>query len=458
MAGDPLLYKGPVKTFRYPVLSVWQYAIQKATAHRLSPQMLRMGTTQTEMSQFSAAAESFVRGAPMPAVDAFGIGIGDCAKLAAEYAWAEITRNKKRAQELENELKYGGCDPLWSVALAVYLAWKASLSKIPYVRYKALDDFVIPLPAKAPLKIGVIADWGTGLEDAQWLLSEVMKQQPDLLIHLGDIYYAGMPEEVRDHFLTMVQAAAPGMPVYTLSGNHDMYSGGKPYYWLLGQLNQAPALQPYRQQASYFCLRNKDWQLLAMDTGYHDCDPFTVTTNLTYLDPKEAKWHADKLANAGGRQTILLSHHQLFTAFGDGVGQDKNGKALAWNPRLKRVFASYLEKIPAWLWGHEHNLEIFQPYLGLQRGRCVGASAIPLLASQDPYTPNPKLDTQGQGGLPLLDPQAPELSLNGDQVYFHAFAVLTLGGPGDGGSSIGYFQVDSSNSRPAEKLFEEGIG
>ncbi len=29
-------------------------------------------------------------------------------------------------------------------------------------------------------------------------------------------------------FLTIVNANVPGIPIYTLSGNHDMYSGGAP--------------------------------------------------------------------------------------------------------------------------------------------------------------------------------------------------------------------------------------
>jgi 3',5'-cyclic AMP phosphodiesterase CpdA len=114
-------------------------------------------------------------------------------------------------------------------------------------------------PDKPDLVTGIIADWGTGLDDARWLLSEVMKKSPDVLIHLGDIYYAGMADEVRSNFLNLIAAAAPNIPVFNLSGNHDMYSGGEPFYWLLGQLNATPALQRYQQKASYFCLRSANW-------------------------------------------------------------------------------------------------------------------------------------------------------------------------------------------------------
>jgi hypothetical protein len=86
-----------------------------------------------------------------------------------------------------------------------------------------------------------------------------------------------------------------------------MYSGGDGYYWLLRQINQ---------QASYFALSNRDWQLLAMDTGHNDCNPITVASNMTSLNPNEVDWVLSKINSAERRKTILLSHHQLFSAFG----------------------------------------------------------------------------------------------------------------------------------------------
>ena len=298
---------------------------------------------------------------------------------------------------------------------------------------------------------GLNADWGTGLEDAKWQLSEVMKRKPDVLIHLGDIYYAGTADAVRSNFLEIVSSAAPNIPVYNLSGNHDMYSGGAPYYWLLSQLNSAPPLRARQQKASYFCLRSPNWQILAMDTGLHDCDPFTTLTIVTFLDSQEAAWHVDKLNNAGGRRTIVLSHHQLFTAFGDGVGQGASGKPLAYNPQLSSVFAPYMKDIALWLWGHEHNFEFFGPYLGLKKGRCIGASAVPCLLAQNPYGLIQNPDLQGQAGLPTLASGMLELSVNEDGVYFHNYAVLTLRNPGSEfeDSKFEYYELDSTHHGPS---------
>ena len=300
--------------------------------------------------------------------------------------------------------------------------------------------------------VALIADWGTGLDDANWLLSEMMQRKPDVLIHLGDIYYAGTASENRANFLNPMDSVAPNIPIYTLSGNHDMYSGGAPYYSLLSQLNATPALRPYQQKASYFCLRSANWQILAMDTGLHDGDPLNVTTNLTFLDPQEAAWHIDKLKNTGGRRTILLSHHQLFTAFGGGVGQGSNGKPLAYNPNLYSTFAPYLGRIALWLWGHEHNFEIFfHPLSARRKAAALGAAAIPCLKLGKSLRTHPKSDLQGQSGLPTLAPGILELSVNPQGVYFHNYAILTLRSPQSQfkDSKIEYYQIDSYNHGPS---------
>ena len=335
----------------------------------------RLSADQPEMQEFFEAANKKLQGGVAPAtVSAMvravpGEPTPSCATMYAEIGWADITGNTARRDVLTNELKKSTCDPLWIESVITYLAWQAGQAPIPYVTHDTLDDFVIGLPqpqaAGGPLVVGVIADWGTGTEDASWLLGRLLTQNVDLIIHLGDIYYSGTTNEVADNFMNLIASAGVTVPVYSLAGNHDMYSGGVGYYGMLQQL---------RQPASYFCLRNAAWQILAMDTGYNDNDVLTVNTNLTSLHPAEAAWHFG-INNAGGRKTILLSHHQLFSPFGDGVGQDPATKnALVTNTNLLNVFGPVLSSIALWLWGHEHSCNLFQPYVGLSRGRCVGAT------------------------------------------------------------------------------------
>jgi predicted phosphodiesterase len=442
----------PLPTFRSPVVSLWQSAIDEVLAQQRANQPQVLGdeppppSSQAPiMLQTVAAAEAILSGQPVPP-SVLGIPVEDCAKLYLQLVLAQAQGEDKKVKQLKDEIAFSTCDPLWAKCFLEYEKFRLfGGDTIPYRRYQALDDYILPLTGKNPdaIKIALIADWGTGEGPARHLLAEVGRQMPDVLIHLGDVYYSGTSREVQERFLEVCRAT-PGLdiPIYTLSGNHDMYSGGQGYYWLLDQLGQP---------ASYFCLRNDDWQLLAMDTGLHDADPGTVVSNLTYLDERELAWQRDKIANAGGRKTILLSHHQLFSASG-GVGNTPDGKPLALNPRLYDAFADVLGQVALWMWGHEHNLVVYDEYAGLARGRCNGSAAVPTLVAQNPYTPDPNLVLPvGLGGPPIMSASC-RLGNNGE-FYYHAYAMLVLKGKA---ADISYYQIPGEDAR-RELIFVEQI-
>jgi hypothetical protein len=351
--------------------------------------------------------------------------IGDCAKTAAKFLWAEMTGNHAQSQLLAGELKGAECDPLWAECVTTYLAYKVTGGSLPY---RPNLDPVMDLGAAT--KLAIIGDWGTGDEVAINLLQQVAALDPDVLIHLGDVYYAGTQPEAQGNFLDICrQFLSSETPVFSLCGNHDMYSGGNGYYWLVDQLNQ---------KASYFCLQNADWQFVAMDTGYHDNDPLTVSTNMTELVTQgswvEADWVLSKLQQADGRKTVLLSHHQLFSAFGS-LGS-VNGLAYAYNPNLYGNFQNVLGQVTAWFWGHEHTLALFEPYMGLQKGRCVGASAVPVFTDQQSYSAATGLQTSQ--GLPMPVWDAGVVLGNNGTDYNNAFAMMTLNGQA---ATVDYYQV-----------------
>lgn len=436
--GQPVL---PIHTFRDPALSLWQSALHKAitrrsagtpalTASGAAAQGLGASAADPHMLATVAAGMvtpgAFVRGAG-PETESVGGTLATCASLYAQLAVAKFLGNQADVTNLENEISFSTCDPLWAEALIDYEEFLHSKGTIPYVNYPPdqLATFAVldTLPNNPTVTVALLADWGTGMEDAQALLGQIKAKNPDVIIHLGDIYYAGTPDEVQSNFYGVYQQVfgTDGPPLYTLSGNHDMYSGGAGYYGLLPTLGQP---------ASYFCLRNDNWQFLAMDTGLNDRDPFTVLTNLTFLNPPEVPWQQDKILNAGGRKTVLLSHHQLFSAFGS-VGTDTQGNALACNPNLQAAFtangSNLLEQVAWWFWGHEHNLDIYQPYVGLANGCCIGAGAIPMLVGDDPYTPATGLTLpSGETQLPQII-AGTQLGTNGT-VYNHAYAIMTLTG------------------------------
>jgi hypothetical protein len=349
----------------------------------------------------------------------------DCAKVAAQFLWAEITGNKHKSEQYAGELKGSECDIGWGECVVTYLAYKASLSNLPY---RANENPVFDLGQRT--KLAIIGDWGTGDQVAINLLQQVASFGPEVLIHLGDVYYAGTHNEEQTNFLDICrQVLGNNVLIFNLCGNHDMYSGGQGYYWLVDQIGQ---------QASYFCLQNSNWQFLAMDTGHNDNNPITVSTNMTKLVTfgtwAEENWLLDKINLAGTRKTVLLSHHQLFSPFG-AVGTG-NGQSYAYNPNLRATFQAVTSKVAWWFWGHEHTLAVFDPYMGVERGRCVGASAVPVFTDQQSYSNASGLQTYGGLPLPTWKPVG-QLGNNGTS-YNNCFAIMTLNGAS---ANVDYYQV-----------------
>jgi hypothetical protein len=405
----------------------------------------------------SLAASAAPSAAPATAT----LPVVECAKLAAQVALYAVT-DPAKAATLRQELTDGTCDPLWVECLAQYDAWRAAGTSQPYIDYKNLSDFVLDncLPDNAT--IAIIGDWGTGMNDALVLLDQIGANfHPDVLLHLGDIYYSGLPQECAAHFTQLIDQVWPAggtnpQPlVFTLDGNHDRYAGANGgYYNLIANLNQA-AGKP--QPNSYFALRNNFWQFVAMDTGFNDSDPFAEGGLVTSLVAQEIPWHLDKINNNGAgvdasanprgvRGTVLLSHHQLFSF--TGVGKNASGCQMAVNPNLVQAFSPVFNFIDLWLWGHEHALCIFEPYANgpgqpLPKGRCIGASAVPIYLSQTPKPPSNLALPPGASGPPQVIPGT-ALGDNGT-VFNYSYAIMRLAGAS---LSIDYYQVDSTNAAP----------
>jgi 3',5'-cyclic AMP phosphodiesterase CpdA len=364
-----------------------------------------------------------------------------CASLALRLAKAIFTHNTAEAQACRDELtaKFGSCDVRYvEAAEQCALYFGALQGQIPYVDYQDLSDYVIDDPALLPdnAVVGVIGDWGTGQEHACDVLTALAKHNPDVVIHLGDIYYSGVEHETQAYFFDK-WCSCLGLAcdresrrvitrrprTFSLPGNHDMYSGGAPYYVMIQQLGQ---------RASFFCLRNKSWQIIGLDTGYYDHEVNAGT--FTHLAPRQPAWLKDKVDNRGGRKTVLLSHHQLVSS----TESFQNGGDT--NTDLLAEVQPVLPNVDLWLWGHEHDLVIFKEHAGLKRGRCVGHGAYPVGFDE---IPNPPTRPD------LL--QVPKLLPRGRSFFNNGYAVLQLAGTsakatyyavGDTGSETVFFEEE----------------
>ncbi|HUF47196.1 MAG TPA: metallophosphoesterase [Vicinamibacterales bacterium] len=437
-----------IRTVRHPHASLFQSIIDNVLHRNQGPGTSRPTLEDPHVHAATIAAEHLAAGRELPADAPAAIAnlpggqkAWACIKLAAELLGAKVLRQHARADELERIFKDGTCDPGWLETIRVYLDYYGLSGHKHAVRYipcrhdgsYACDT----LPPSATVLL--IGDWATGTALAKGLLREAASHDPDILIHLGDIYYAGTLHEAQANFLDVCNdvfdRSGGRLAIYNLAGNHDMYSGGVGYFDTLPRLNPAPPFLPEQaQRASYFSLRNPSnrFQLLAMDTGLHDADPFTVSTDVTWLEQAEADWlvrQIDSFASNGGR-TILLSHHQLFTAF-EAIGDPttRTPELSAYNPNLLQTFKGVLEKdqVLAWFWGHEHNCAVYEPYGPLERGRCIGHGAIPIPKDTDPYVPDPRivnpprLVTDPKTSEPLRLPLDPA-----GEMYRHGYVILRL--------------------------------
>ncbi len=423
----------------HPDFSLWQSAIDEVVAKHKSaqtqdfgihkPAIQRPDTSDSMVGAAATAAQNLEQGVSLAqeAASAGGPkateGVGDAAKYCASIWWeiakARLAGDTALEQSWQARLgAFTSCDPRYADAVEQYVAfYKVKGGKPPYKVWSKLDDFIIDWKVPAKARIVILGDWGTGQQDAKGLLAAIARKNPDLIIHLGDIYYSGTEFEMTNYFLNIWKSELDltRVKTFTLAGNHDMYSGGGAYYELLGDLGQP---------ASYFCLRNDDWQFVALDTGLHDVD--ALGGKPTFLEATEVEWLNDKISTAGDRKTVLLSHHQLFTAFEEIGGQFMN-------QTLNGQVGSILPKVTVWFWGHEHNQVIYKPFQGVL-GRCIGHGAYPVGITEIPDKPK----------FPDV-PLEPVTLAKGPSFYSHGYLVMDLDGPS---ASVSYYQDSDPEDHP----------
>lgn len=234
-----------------------------------------------------------------------------------------------------------------------------------------------PVTIANRVRLVLVGDWGSGVPRARSLAEKMRGVLDDgrrnrleqHVIHLGDVYYSGWKREYEARFLDCwpVRAdEAHEIGSWSVNGNHDMYSGGHAYFdVLLGDPRFAR-----QERSSFFSLQNDDWNILGLDTAWEDAD----------LVAPQPAWVAAKVKDSK-RRLLLLSHHQLFSAF------EKCGKKLSIS--LRQQLAS--GRIRAWFWGHEHRCAIYNAHQGVANPRCVGHGGVPVYQWHSKDSPYPKL-------------------------------------------------------------------
>lgn len=308
--------------------------------------------------------------------------------------------------------------------------------------------------------VGIFGDWGTGTQDTKVLFKAMLSHKPDVLLHLGDIYEAGMPLEIEEHFLQPIDEVCKDIgitrpPIFTIPGNHEYFSGGKGYFELIDVLN--PDIDAgWAQEASFFCLQSSDkkWQFLGADTGL-GCidDPSTPG-----LEDAEADWHRAWIEKFPGK-TVFLTHHQFVSADQGIYHHRPSGTHYDYryfNPNLVDTFdqpiqsggtETYLDKITLWMWGHDHYFIPYAPDLtipkidhsrtGGQRqpklplGQLLGGSARETKVSHRSVSSSRWSWTQTDNAGKPIRPDA-----TNQNIVNHTYAVMKIGT-----GQISYYQV-----------------
>lgn len=224
--------------------------------------------------------------------------------------------------------------------------------------------------------IALAGDWGSGTDSAYRVADRIRRLAPDYTIHLGDVYYSGTESEFGEYFLPAEAWPRGAKGTFALNGNHEMYSGGRAYFRSLTREPMTHMVKGDRrpQNASYFCLENDHWRILAIDTGYYS-KSFPVLelfdTYLIRLHKAIQTWLREVVfADPDDRRPVLLlSHHEWFSAYDSEY------------TRMGSQIAPYLDRVLLWFWGHEHRFTGYAPF-GLGdgpkvRARCIGHGGIP---------------------------------------------------------------------------------
>jgi len=269
---------------------------------------------------------------------------------------------------------------------------------------KAIYDLLDGNGADQNVKLSIAGDWGTGTAEAQFVSNHINQFQPHFTIHLGDVYYVGDPPSVNENCLGIKNPSNNYTPVkwpsgskgsFALNGNHEMYANGIGYFdVLLPKLGLRDVSgKNSGQHTSFFCLQNKNWRVIGIDTGYNSIgvpliSHIPIINSIPGIggDCKLRDEVIDWLKNIvkpndDQRGLIVLSHHQNYSAFQNDY---RKPAEQLWDAGIRRPVL--------WFWGHEHRLAGYDLYgtSDLKSfGRCIGHGGMPVDRGAPQHKPTP---------------------------------------------------------------------
>lgn len=326
-----------------------------------------------------------------------------------------------KREVIRQDVPFGNLDPGWAMSGICYLFKELGIIE---THEFTKTPVTLTLEDQGLLRIAIIGDWGTGYwkdgsyEPPAKLIAEAIEKfdpPPDLLIHLGDVYYTGLEHEEQRNFIDGFPCLKSGYH-FTLNSNHEAYNGSNGYYAVA--LNDK--LFVNQGGCSYFALHYGDWIVIGLDSAYFDKSMMIQKGALTDDTNTFQQDFIQSLKIQENQKILLLTHHP---------GMDLTGKFI--NRTLTdQVCRAFGDTCPEyWYYGHLHNGVVYSENSaiknpsyhtrsgGCPKLRCVGHSSIPF--GDAGLCDLPELEYYAHTGIPNPDQRQINRILNG-------FALISL--------------------------------
>ncbi|NIR47853.1 hypothetical protein GWO43_05320, partial [candidate division KSB1 bacterium] len=267
------------------------------------------------------------------------------------------------------------------------------------------------------LAIALFADFGTGLYHSKYIARNIAAMKPDYAIHLGDVYYAGRDTEFKFNFREPLEPVLKTSRLFTMNANHEMFSSGFPYFGYINyKLGRKSGWVEQEQQGSYFSIRNNKYQIIGIDTAYHE--------DGRHKEKELNKWLGKRLeeGRTANRTNIFLSPNEPYE-----LGKDEFSNLYS---DLQRFVDAKL--IDFWFWGNTHYCALFEkskkaPFFG----SCIGHGGHPIY-KEDVEKNAAKHDKLKNKDIPPpmwvdTSPKFPEETGLRPDLANHGFCMMHLG-------------------------------
>lgn len=292
-------------------------------------------------------------------------------------------------------------DYCWVISFLKYL-----LLEVGFDHRHSFETAPGPIPlndSPTSLTLTMAGDWGSGSWDdpgktypAKTVLEQMVETEPDFMVHLGDVYYAGTPagfgldpNEEKRYFIDLWQPGSRG--ALALNSNHEMYSGANGLFEAL----DSPLFE-VQKGATYFAIEIEDWLVLGLDSAFYDTSALYMDGALT--DPDQIGFikgfdPADKLV-------MVLTHH-------NGLDYTGTHPMALWD----QVCDALGKQPEVWYWGHIHNGIVYNEssLAGTTLARCCGHGGLPFGKAYGLEGPDgkPIPSVSYFAHTPLPDPEVP---------------------------------------------------